>query len=87
MCYNALFLCAARQNQRNRSATRKGGGRQTNGRSMSNGASLNLSQGFNSQASQVKYFLNQLLIRLLCDITIRPHADSDKQIINKFFVL
>lgn len=54
LCYNALFLCAARQNQRNRSATRKGGGRQTNGRSMSNGASLNLSQGFNSQASQVK---------------------------------
>ncbi|XP_054714486.1 regulator of nonsense transcripts 1-like [Uloborus diversus] len=44
----------ARQNQRNRSATRKGGGRQsTNGRNMANGASLNLSQtGFNSQASQ-----------------------------------
>ncbi|PRD24814.1 UNVERIFIED_CONTAM: Regulator of nonsense transcripts 1 [Trichonephila clavipes] len=42
----------ARQNQRNRNATRKGGGRQTNGRSMANGTSMNLSQGFNSQASQ-----------------------------------
>lgn len=45
----------ARQNQRNRSATRKGGGgKQNNNRNVSNGSSMNLSQtGFNSQASQV----------------------------------
>lgn len=53
-----MFNFTARQNQRNRSATRKGGGgKQNNNRNVSNGSSMNLSQtGFNSQASQVRFF-------------------------------
>lgn len=53
-----MFNFTARQNQRNRSATRKGGGgKQNNNRNVSNGSSMNLSQtGFNSQASQVSFF-------------------------------
>lgn len=64
-CSVNIFKFSARQNQRNRSATRKGGGRQNNSRGVTNGASLNLSQtGFNSQASQVilKALVNFLYI-------------------------